>query len=43
MTFTPATEKILQDIWSRYPEGRKRSAVIPMLVYAQYELGQVSQ
>ena len=42
MTFTPATEKILQDIWSRYPEGRKRSAVIPMLVYAQDELGQVS-
>ena len=43
MTFTPATEKILQDIWSRYPEGRKRSAVIPMLMYAQDELGQVSQ
>lgn len=42
MTFTPATEKILQDIWSRYPEGRKRSAVIPMLVYAQDELGHVS-
>ena len=42
MTFTPATEKILQEIWSRYPAGRKRSAVIPMLVYAQDELGQVS-
>ena len=42
MTFTPETEKILQDIWSRYPEGRKRSAVIPMLMYAQDELGKVT-
>ena len=42
MTFTPDTEKKLQDIWSRYPEGRKRSAVIPMLMYAQDELGLVT-
>ncbi len=43
MNFTPETEKILQDIWARYPQGRKRSAVIPMLMYAQDELGMVTQ
>lgn len=43
MTFTADTEQKLQDIWGRYPEGRKRSAVIPMLMYAQDEAGLVTQ
>jgi len=43
MTFTAETEQKLQTIWGRYPEGRKRSAVIPMLMYAQDEAGQVTQ
>jgi len=43
MTFTLETEQKLQAIWSRYPAGRKRSAVIPMLMYAQDETGQVTQ
>jgi NADH-quinone oxidoreductase subunit E len=43
MTFSTQTEQKLQEIWARYPEGRKRSAVIPMLMYAQDETGQVTQ
>lgn len=43
MTFTAETEAKLQAIWARYPEGRKRSAVIPMLMYAQDETGQVTE
>jgi NADH-quinone oxidoreductase subunit E len=43
MTFTPATEAKLDEIWAKYPAGRKRSAVIPMLMYAQDETGQVTQ
>lgn len=43
MTYSPELEKKLDEIWSRYPEGRKRSAVIPMLMYAQDEVGQVTQ
>lgn len=43
MNYSAETEKKLQEIWGRYPAGRKRSAVIPMLMYAQDELGQVTQ
>ncbi len=43
MTFSEKTEAKLQEIWARYPAGRKRSAVIPMLMYAQDETGQVTQ
>lgn len=43
MTFTPSTEAKLDEIWAKYPAGRKRSAVIPMLMYAQDETGQVTQ
>ncbi len=43
LNFSPALEAKLQELWARYPAGRKRSAVIPMLMYAQDELGLVSQ
>lgn len=43
MQFSSQTEAKLTEIWNRYPEGRKRSAVIPMLMYAQDEVGQVTQ
>lgn len=43
MTFSEKTEAKLNEIWNRYPAGRKRSAVIPMLMYAQDETGQVTQ
>lgn len=43
MNFSAATEAKLDEIWAKYPAGRKRSAVIPMLMYAQDETGQVTQ
>jgi NADH-quinone oxidoreductase subunit E len=43
MTFSPALETRFSALLDRYPEGRKRSAVIPMLMYAQDELGVVSE
>ncbi|MDX2267230.1 MAG: NAD(P)H-dependent oxidoreductase subunit E [Bryobacter sp.] len=42
ITYSPALEAKLQEIWARYPEGRKRSAIIPMLIYAQDEVGSVT-
>lgn len=43
MTFSEKTEAKLQEIWNRYPAGRKRSAVIPMLMYAQDETSQITR
>jgi len=42
MTFSPETEARFAKILSRYPADRKRSAVIPMLIYGQDELGAVT-
>ncbi len=42
MTFSPDLEAKLQKLLSHYPEGRKRSAVVPMLMYAQDEVGSVT-
>ena len=42
MEISTELDKKLNELYSRYPEGRKRSAVIPMLMYAQDELGQVT-
>ena len=42
MTFSVQTEAKLDEIWAKYPAGRKRSAVIPMLMFAQDEVGQVT-
>jgi NADH-quinone oxidoreductase subunit E len=42
MTFSPETEARFAKFLAKYPEDRKRSAVIPMLIYGQDELGAVT-
>jgi NADH-quinone oxidoreductase subunit E len=42
MTFSPALEERFHKLVASYPEGRARSAVIPMLIYAQDEVGAVT-
>jgi NADH-quinone oxidoreductase subunit E len=42
MTFSPALEEKFSRLLEIYPTGRQRSAVVPMLLYAQDELGSVS-
>ncbi|MGI8743393.1 MAG: NADH-quinone oxidoreductase subunit NuoE [Bryobacteraceae bacterium] len=42
MTFSPELEARFEKMLQSYPEGRTRSAVVPMLLYAQDELGHVS-
>jgi NADH-quinone oxidoreductase subunit E len=39
MTFSPKLEERFAKLVTRYPEGRKRAALIPMLMYAQDEVG----
>ena len=43
MTFSPELEKRFEKLLTSYPPGRQRSAVVPMLLYAQDEVGCVSQ
>ena len=43
MTFSPELEKRFEKLLTSYPPGRQRSAVVPMLLYAQDEVGHVSQ
>src|SRR5580658_2278387 len=43
MIFSPALEERFARLLSIYPRGRQRSAVVPMLLYAQDELGFVSR
>ena len=43
MTLSPQLEARFQKILSNYPKGRERSAVIPMLMYAQDEVGAVTK
>jgi len=43
MTLSPELEARFQKILSSYPKGRERSAVIPMLMYAQDEIGSITQ
>jgi NADH-quinone oxidoreductase subunit E len=43
MTLSPQLEARFQKILSNYPKGRERSAVIPMLMYAQDEMGSITQ
>ncbi len=43
MTFSPALEARFAKLLTSYPPGRQRSAVVPMLIYAQDELGCVTQ
>jgi len=42
MTFSPELEARFQKLLSRYPAGRQRSAMVPMLLYAQDEIGSVT-
>jgi NADH-quinone oxidoreductase subunit E len=42
MTFPPELEAKFDKMLKSYPEGRQRSAVIPMLLYAQDAVGQVT-
>jgi len=42
MTFSPALEARFAKMLESYPPGRTRSAVIPMLMYAQDEVGHIS-
>jgi NADH-quinone oxidoreductase subunit E len=43
MTLSPQLEAKFQQLLSNYPEGRQRSAMIPMLMYAQDEIGSVTK
>jgi NADH-quinone oxidoreductase subunit E len=42
MTFSPDLEARFAKLLESYPPGRTRSAVIPMLLYAQDEVGHIS-
>jgi len=42
MTFSPELENRFAKLLNSYPPGRQRSAVIPMLLYAQDEIGSVT-
>ncbi len=42
MTFSPGLEARFADLLTHYPEGRHRGALIPMLMYAQDEVGAVT-
>jgi NADH-quinone oxidoreductase subunit E len=39
MTFSPQLEERFEKLLERYPPGRQRSAMIPMLLYGQDEIG----
>src|SRR5438445_2263407 len=43
MTFSPKLEAKFVKMLESYPPGRTRSAVVPMLIFAQDEIGQVSR
>jgi NADH-quinone oxidoreductase subunit E len=43
MTFSPELEARFSKLLNSYPPGRQRSAVVPMLLYAQDEIGSVTQ
>jgi NADH-quinone oxidoreductase subunit E len=43
MTFSPELEARFEKLLKSYPPGRQRSAMVPMLLYAQDEVGYVSQ
>ena len=43
MTFSPQLEARLAKLLKSYPEGRQRAAMVPMLLYAQDEVGHISE
>ena len=42
MTFTPELEARFEKLLKSYPPGRQRSAMVPMLLYAQDEIGSIT-
>ena len=42
MNFSPELEQKFADLLTRYPEGRQRGALIPMLMFAQDEVGSIT-
>jgi NADH-quinone oxidoreductase subunit E len=42
VTFSPELEARFEKLMKSYPAGRQRAAMIPMLLYAQDELGYIS-
>jgi len=42
MTFSPELEARFAKLLESYPPGRTRSAIVPMLLYAQDEVGHIS-
>ena len=42
MTFSPELEARFEKMLASYPQGRTRSAVVPMLLYAQDEVGHIT-
>ena len=43
MTFSPQLEAKFAKLLTIYPPGRQRSAMVPMLLYAQDEIGSITQ
>ena len=43
MTFSPELEKRSAEMAGKYPEGRQKACLIPMLMYAQDEVGYMSE
>jgi NADH-quinone oxidoreductase subunit E len=43
MIFSPALEARFEKLLNSYPPGRQRSAVVPMLLYGQDEVGSVTR
>ncbi len=43
MTLSPALEAKFQSLLDKYPPERKRSAVIPMLLFGQDEIGSITR
>jgi NADH-quinone oxidoreductase subunit E len=42
MTFSPALEEKFAEFLRKYPEGKQKSALVPMLLYAQDEVGAIT-
>src|SRR5205823_8844959 len=42
VTFSPELEARFEKLLKSYPPGRQRSAMVPMLLYAQDEIGSVT-
>jgi NADH-quinone oxidoreductase subunit E len=43
MTFSPELEARFEKLLNSYPPGRQRSALVPMLLYAQDEVGSMTE